>query len=98
MMDTNENSLKAFFPPLLGVCFAALQGMTVYFTNSVDKNMESLDRKLEQTWEMTLITKTEVATLKEKINNQQSDLIDLREQNRKSFETVSALQGKLINQ
>ena len=48
---------------ILGITFAILQGFTVYFTKNVETSLSKLEKKLDQTWDITIVTQAKIATL-----------------------------------
>ena len=63
-MDRDNNShWKTLAPTLLGIVFAVLQGFTVYFTKNVETSLTKLEKKLDQTWDITIVTQAKMAAL-----------------------------------
>ena len=88
MQKQTESSLKTFTPVLMGMVFAILQAFTVYYTKNVETSISKLDTKLDQTWEMTLVTKTELASLKTLVEAKGNDIIQVEQQLRDNRELL----------
>lgn len=73
-----KRPFREISPTLLGIVFAVLQGFTVYFTKNVENRISALDSKLERTWEITLVTKTELVTLQAEIKAIKAEVNKLR--------------------
>lgn len=80
MNKLQDSPLRLISPTLLGIIFAILQGFTVYFTRNVETRITSLDAKLDRTWEITLVTKTELATLQTSLKATNAELNKLRQE------------------
>lgn len=80
MNNKQDSPLRLISPTLLGIIFAILQGFTVYFTRNVETRISSLDAKLDRTWEITLVTKTELATLQTALQSTNAELTKLKQE------------------
>lgn len=63
MSRENDSQWKALAPTILGIVFAVLQGFTVYFTKNVETSLSKLEKKLDQTWDITIVTQAKMASL-----------------------------------
>ena len=88
-------ALKSLLPAVVGVILAIMQGFVVYYTKNVDQRLSSMDAKLDRTWEMTLKTTTEVATLKERIAGQTVEIETLKATASQTREELAVLKGQL---
>ncbi|MAE21821.1 MAG: hypothetical protein CMK92_05260 [Pseudomonas sp.] len=88
MRQTTESNIKTFGPLVLGFLFAVLQGFTVYYTKNVDNRIADLATKQERTWEITLVTKTELATLRAQQAILAGDMKDLEAQLQETREAL----------
>ena len=86
MNNKPDSPLRLISPTLLGIIFAVLQGFTVYFTRNVETRISSLDAKLDRTWEITLVTKTELATLQTSLQATNAELDKLRQEQQETRE------------
>jgi hypothetical protein len=92
--NTRSEAFKVLFPAVVGVILAIMQGFVVYYTKNVDQRLSSMDAKLDRTWEMTLKTTTEVATLKERIAGQTVEIENLKAVSAQTREQLAALKGQ----
>lgn len=88
MEKQTESNFKIFTPVFMGMVFAILQAFTVYYTKNVETSISKLDTKLDQTWEMTLVTKTELASLKTLVETKGDDIIQVEQQLRDNRELL----------
>ena len=77
MSKQTEGNFRTFGPTMLGIIFAVLQGFTVYFTKNVEASISKLDAKLDHTWEIALVTKTELSSLKTLFEVQKGEISQL---------------------
>lgn len=80
---------------LLALILTVLQGLVVYYTKNVEQRLGSMEHKLDRTWEMTLVTTTEVTVLKARLDGTHQELQSLKESSRQTREQLAALEGSL---
>lgn len=90
-------SWQTLFSGLLALTLTVLQGFVVYYTKNVDQRLSSMAQKLDRTWEMTLITTTEVSILKSRLDSTHQELQSLKESSRQTREQLAALEGSLTS-
>lgn len=93
MSNNRSELLKTFAPLFLGLVLTVTQGFVVYYTKNVDQRLSSMDAKLDRTWEMTLVTTTEVATLKERLAGTSQEMEALKLSHQKTREELAALKS-----
>ena len=95
MSNSRAELLKTVLPIVIGLVLTVTQGFVVYYTKNVDNRLSSMDSKLDRTWEMTLVTTTEVATLKERLAGTSQELEALKASTQKTREELVALKSSL---
>jgi hypothetical protein len=63
MSEKTESNIRLWGPTMLGIVFAVLQGFTVYFTKNVETSLTKLENKLDQTWDITIVTQAKMGAL-----------------------------------
>ncbi|QFU04575.1 hypothetical protein FIU82_06035 [Pseudoalteromonas sp. THAF3] len=63
MTQRTDSNVRTWGPTLLGIVFAILQGFTVYFTKNVETSLTKLENKLDQTWDITIVTQAKMGAL-----------------------------------